>query len=65
VGASLLPHVCGGIASYVMAIEKAIQNGLLPTDPGQPWTAADTPEEDPCTCVPGDTYGHVPGCHNE
>lgn len=37
VGASGLPHVCGSLASLVMAIEQAVQCGLLPKDPGQPW----------------------------
>lgn len=37
VGASLLPHICGGMASGMMAIEQAIQCGLLPADPATPW----------------------------
>jgi len=37
VGASLLPHACGMIASMMMAVTQAVWYGLLPSDPGQPW----------------------------
>lgn len=39
-GPSGLPHVAPGAASIMMAIEQATFFGLLPADPGQPWTAA-------------------------
>lgn len=32
-----LPHVGGLVTSAMMLIEQAIQCGLLPKDPGQPW----------------------------
>lgn len=35
--ASGLPHVGGGIASLNMAVTQAVDAGLLPADPGQPW----------------------------
>lgn len=37
VGPSGLPHICGAMASGMMAIEQARACGLLPMDPGQPW----------------------------
>ena len=37
IGPSGLPHVCGAVASLMMAIEQAVNCGLLPKDPGQPW----------------------------
>ncbi len=37
IGPSYLPHLCGSMASGMIAIEQAIQCGLLPADPGQPW----------------------------
>lgn len=37
VGPSRLPHVAHAAASLQMAIEQAIQAGLLPSDPGRPW----------------------------
>lgn len=33
-----LPHHCGAIASLMMAITQAVHFGLLPSDPGQPWS---------------------------
>jgi hypothetical protein len=45
--ASLLPHLCGGSASIVMAIEQAVTCGLLPEDPGQPWTRYSVVEHAP------------------
>lgn len=38
-GASGLPHVAPAAASLMMAIDQATRYGLLPADPGQPWTA--------------------------
>lgn len=38
VGASGLPHVAHACSSLMMAIEQAVRCGLLPADPGQPWT---------------------------
>ncbi len=48
VGPSLLPHICGMIASVNMAVTQAVVYGLLPEDPGQPWRAekADEPRID-------------------
>ena len=37
VGPSFLPHLCGAAASLNMAIAQAVDCGLLPADPGQPW----------------------------
>ncbi len=37
VGASYLPSACGMSASLNMAIAQAVDAGLLPADPGQPW----------------------------
>ena len=37
VGASRLPHVGAALASGMMALEQAVNAGLLPADPGQPW----------------------------
>lgn len=37
VGASGLPHLCGAVASLMMAITQATVYGLLPKDPGCPW----------------------------
>lgn len=37
VGPSKLPHLCGAVASLNMAIAQAVDCGLLPRDPGQPW----------------------------
>ncbi len=37
VGASKLPHHCGGVASLNFALAQAVQYGLLPADPGTPW----------------------------
>lgn len=42
VGASGLPHIAHAAASLMMAIEQAVDSGLLPDDPGQPW-AVDAP----------------------
>lgn len=36
---SLLPHAAHVLASMAIGIECAIQDGLLPADPGQPWKA--------------------------
>lgn len=38
VGASGLPHVAHAGAGLMMAIVQAVLYGLLPEDPGQPWT---------------------------
>lgn len=38
VGPSGLPHLCGAVASLMMGITQATVYGLLPADPGQPWT---------------------------
>lgn len=38
VGASGLPHLCGAAASLNMVLAQAVRFGLLPADPGQPWT---------------------------
>jgi hypothetical protein len=38
IGASLLPHVAHGCASAMMAVTQAARYGLLPADPGTPWT---------------------------
>jgi hypothetical protein len=35
--ASGLPHLSHALASLMVAIECAVQDGLLPADPGQPW----------------------------
>jgi hypothetical protein len=37
-GASLLPHVAPACSSLMMAVEQAVKFGLLPKDPGTPWT---------------------------
>ncbi len=37
IGASGLPHVSPACSSLMMAISQAVQCGLLPGDPGQPW----------------------------
>lgn len=37
VGPSGLPHLCGAAASLNMALAQAVDAGLLPADPGQPW----------------------------
>lgn len=37
VGPSRLPHVAGAAASLNMAITQAVDAGLIPADPGQPW----------------------------
>jgi hypothetical protein len=37
VGASLLPHIGGVAISVNMLLAQAVQDGLLPADPGQPW----------------------------
>lgn len=37
VGASGLSHIGGSAASLNMALEQAVNCGLLPADPGQPW----------------------------
>lgn len=34
---SRLPHLCGSAASLMMAIEQAVDCGLLPADPAHPW----------------------------
>lgn len=38
VGPSGLPHLAGACASLNMATAQAARYGLLPADPGQPWT---------------------------
>ena len=38
VGPSLLPHLAHAAAALNMAITQAVYAGLLPEDPGQPWT---------------------------
>lgn len=38
VGASMLPHVAHAAAALMMAVVQATLYGLLPEDPGQPWT---------------------------
>lgn len=38
VGPSLLPHLAGAVASLNMALAQATAAGLLPADPGAPWT---------------------------
>jgi hypothetical protein len=37
VGPSGLPHVAHAVASINMAITQAVDCGMLPKDPGQPW----------------------------
>jgi hypothetical protein len=37
IGPSMLPHLCGAAASLNMALVQAVNAGLLPEDPGQPW----------------------------
>lgn len=37
IGASLLPHVAPACSSLNMAIQQAVDCGLLPPDPGTPW----------------------------
>jgi len=32
-----LPHLCGMMASGMMAIQQAADAGLIPADPGRPW----------------------------
>jgi hypothetical protein len=32
-----LPHLCGMMASGMMAIQQAVDAGLIPADPGRPW----------------------------
>lgn len=41
---SKLPHVAPACSSLMMAIEQAIDCGLLPPDPGRPWESEDEPE---------------------
>jgi len=36
-GPSRLPHVCGHVASAMIALSQAAMCGLLPEDPGTPW----------------------------
>lgn len=38
VGASRLPHVAHALATGNMAVTQAVNAGLLPADPGTPWT---------------------------
>lgn len=38
VGPSKLPHLGGTVASLNMGLQQAVDCGLLPEDPGQPWT---------------------------
>ena len=40
VGASGLPHIAHAAASLNMALAQAVNSGLLPRDPGQPWHAS-------------------------
>jgi hypothetical protein len=47
VGASLLPHIAPACASLNMAITQAAACGLLPRDPGTPWTASIVPAAAP------------------
>lgn len=35
--ASTLPHISHAMAGLGMAITKAVRDGILPADPGQPW----------------------------
>ena len=42
--ASGLPHICGDMASNMMALQQAVDCGLLPEDPGTPWAV--TPNQD-------------------
>lgn len=32
-----LPHLCGAMCSIMMAVQQAVDAGLIPADPGQPW----------------------------
>lgn len=36
---SMLPHLAHALASVMLAITVAVDDGLLPEDPGQPWIA--------------------------
>jgi len=40
VGASRLPHLAHAAASLMIALTQAVNAGLLPADPGQPWADA-------------------------
>jgi hypothetical protein len=42
--ASGLPHLAHALASVLLGITVATDDGLLPADPGQPWVAALVPE---------------------
>lgn len=44
VGASSLPHVAHAGAGLMMAIVQGVLCGMLPEDPGQPWTETQSPE---------------------
>ncbi len=45
IGASMLPHVAHACASLNMAIQQAVDCGLLPADPGTPWREVAKPVE--------------------
>jgi len=45
VGASRLPHACGLAASINMVITQAVNAGLIPADPGQPWRKVEAKKE--------------------
>ncbi len=40
--ASQLPDLCGAAASVALAISCAVNDGLLPADPGRPWAPGST-----------------------
>lgn len=54
--ASRLPHLSHAAASINMAIEQATLYGLLPADPGQPWTEI---MERPIDKLPNNAEGHA------
>ncbi len=60
IGASLLPHVAMCGSSLMMAIEQAVDCGLLPRDPGTPWRSVDEPVvEAPCAAEDCLSYAKV------
>jgi Domain of unknown function (DUF5664) len=47
---SMLPHIAHALASLMIAVEVGVADGLLPADPGQPWSKGkrqdDIPQKD-------------------
>lgn len=58
VGASFLPHLSHMAASLNMALTQAATYGLLPADPGTPWTLRQLP-------AAGETAGECEQCERD